>query len=84
LANEESSKEGGLIGKWEQIEYLNPPVMVKTWYNDECPDFVDGLFARLCLLAKTQVLTFWIPQKQAKTWTRHVVECGDGGTMACL
>jgi hypothetical protein len=46
--------------------------------------FVDGLFARLCLLAKTQVLTFWIPQKQAKTWTCHVAECGDGGTMACL
>jgi hypothetical protein len=47
LANEESSKEGGLIGKWEQIKYLNPPVMLKIWYNDECSYFVDGLFAGL-------------------------------------
>jgi hypothetical protein len=70
LANEESSKEGALIGKWEQI-------------NDECSDFVDGLFAGMCLLAKTQALAFWIPQKQAKTWTCDVAECGDGGTMAC-
>jgi hypothetical protein len=57
--------------------------MLKIWYNDECSGFVDGLFAGLCLSAKAQALVFWIPQKQAKTWTYDVAECGDGDTMAC-
>jgi hypothetical protein len=35
LANEKSSKEGGLQGEWEQIKYSEPPLVMRSILDKE-------------------------------------------------